>query len=467
MQETIKRTLRRLRRQYHLNMTALIDPHGNVEIEKMVDREQFLHVRCWVVGMAEPIMCTFVYGKCNKAAREEIWHFMRQTAEKGDKWMIGGDFNTILSTSERSDGAYPTHHSIEQFGEAIFDCGLVDMSFEGSRYTWTDHRLRERHANFLEVIEKCWKMPVVEQGMLKLKIKLTRLKQHLKQWNKDVFGNLFHNISQADLAVQQAEKAYDTNPSDDNLLDMNRIMAIYQNVLAAEEDFWKQKSACKWVVEGERNTQYYHSLFKKKKRACSGISQILHDGQQLTAESEIKESGVLFFSKLFKADSPPHGLERIGEHIPTIVTSEMGTALCRPVTTKEVKSVVFGMDIHRTVGLNGFNAFFYQHYWNVIQNDVVEAVEDFMREYLTRGINRLFANNHSLTYKGSMGVSHLSYAEDIILFTNAKVRSLETVMDFLKEYEATSGQLINVEKSAFILSPNAPPMVRHRVKRIT
>ncbi|KAL0448030.1 UNVERIFIED_CONTAM: hypothetical protein Slati_1930900 [Sesamum latifolium] len=53
--------------------------------------------------------------------------------------------STLFFLSLRGlNGVYPTHHSIEEFCEAIFDGGLIDLSFERSQYTWMDHHLWQR-----------------------------------------------------------------------------------------------------------------------------------------------------------------------------------------------------------------------------------------------------------------------------------------------------------------------------------
>ena len=44
-------------------------------------------------------------------------------------------------------------------------------------------------------------------------------------------------------------------------------------------------------------------------------------------------------------------------------------------------------------------------------------------------------------------VNHLSFDDDIILFTSGQCKNLKILMSTLKEYEDTSGQLINGEKS--------------------
>ncbi|KAK4419403.1 hypothetical protein Salat_2353200 [Sesamum alatum] len=97
--------------------------------------------------------------------------------------------------------------------------------------------------------------------------KLRRLKQRLKHWNKTIFGDLFQNLTQAEETVKQAERRYDADPSDENLYAMNEGTGLLQHSLSVEEDFWRQKAACRWTLDGDRNTRYFHSLVKKGARS--------------------------------------------------------------------------------------------------------------------------------------------------------------------------------------------------------
>ncbi|KAK4397404.1 hypothetical protein Sango_1577000 [Sesamum angolense] len=83
-----------------------------------------------------------------------------------------------------------------------------------------------------------------------------------------------------------------------------------------------------------------------------------------------------------------------------------------------------------------------------------------MVEYLSHGINKLMAENPSMNYQGSMGVSHLSYIDDTIIFTNAKLSSLRKIMNFLQRFVSRSGQLVNAEKSVYTLAPTTPMLAR-------
>ena len=64
-------------------------------------------------------------------------------------------------------------------------------------------------------------------------------------------------------------------------------------------------------------------------------------------------------------------------------------------------------------------------------------------------------------------MNHLSFADDIILFTSGKSKTLKILMHTLKEYEKISGQLINGDKSHFILHSSAFNSTRDRIKRLT
>ncbi|KAG8372567.1 hypothetical protein BUALT_Bualt12G0079500 [Buddleja alternifolia] len=69
-------------------------------------------------------------------------------------------------------------------------------------------------------------------------------------------------------------------------------------------------------------------------------------------------------------------------------------------------------------------------------------------ELLSKGMSSLFAANPSLYYNTSRGIkiSHLAYADDIVIFSNAKEQGLVVLMDFLKSYEIKLGQRISYGK---------------------
>ncbi|KAL0298003.1 UNVERIFIED_CONTAM: hypothetical protein Sangu_3166400 [Sesamum angustifolium] len=92
----------------------------------------------------------------------------------------------------------------------------------------------------------------------------------------------------------------------------------------------------------------------------------------------------------------------------------------------------------------------------------------FAAEALSNGIEHLFNGNPDMYFqaKCEVKISHLSYADDVIIFTNCKEAGLLRLMNFLRKFEEQSGQQINQAKSAFIPGRKAN-LIANRIKNIT
>ncbi|KAL0295867.1 UNVERIFIED_CONTAM: hypothetical protein Scaly_3084900 [Sesamum calycinum] len=69
--------------------------------------------------------------------------------------------------------------------------------------------------------------------------------------------------------------------------------------------------------------------------------------------------------------------------------------------------------------------------------------------------------------KCEVKISQLSYADDVIIFTNCKEAGLLRLMNFLRKFEEQSGQQINQAKSAFIIPGRKANLIANRIKNIT
>ena len=80
-------------------------------------------------------------------------------------------------------------------------------------------------------------------------------------------------------------------------------------------------------------------------------------------------------------------------------------------------------------------------------------------EVLSRGLNHLIYSKqvHSFSMpRNCPPISHLAFADDVIIFTNGSKNSLCKLMAFLSQYENESGHKINKQKSCFLLGDKAP-----------
>ncbi|XP_055835056.1 uncharacterized protein LOC129903519 [Solanum dulcamara] len=91
-------------------------------------------------------------------------------------------------------------------------------------------------------------------------------------------------------------------------------------------------------------------------------------------------------------------------------------------------------------------------------------------EVFSRMLNSLYQKNDfipfSMSTKGS-NINHLSYADDIVIFSSENSRSLKLIMKQIHKYEKSSGQRVNDDKSFFLTSPKAGSYKINRISDIT
>lgn len=53
-------------------------------------------------------------------------------------WLITGDFNSVLQQDDRIGGNPVSMSKITDFHKSVVECGLLELPYYGSRYTWND-----------------------------------------------------------------------------------------------------------------------------------------------------------------------------------------------------------------------------------------------------------------------------------------------------------------------------------------
>ncbi|XP_060210740.1 uncharacterized protein LOC132637705 [Lycium barbarum] len=89
-------------------------------------------------------------------------------------------------------------------------------------------------------------------------------------------------------------------------------------------------------------------------------------------------------------------------------------------------------------------------------------------EALSRGLNALYKKPRFLEYgmtKWSPRINHLSYVDDTILFVSADQYSVKLMMRVLNRYVKVSGQLVNLNKSAFYVHEKVQSGLVSRLKQ--
>lgn len=90
-------------------------------------------------------------------------------------------------------------------------------------------------------------------------------------------------------------------------------------------------------------------------------------------------------------------------------------------------------------------------------------------EGFSRGIKSLSAARHIHSFRLGrvpLAITHLAYADDLLIFLRGTLRNLQRLKLFLSQYEAASGQKVNYHKSTIITSSHVKTPQQRRFKEI-
>ncbi|XP_073029257.1 uncharacterized protein [Primulina eburnea] len=331
-------------------------------VECLLDHTQFLHFRVSASFLPTTVFCSFVYAKCDYIERRQLWTSLLQVKPDHGPWLVGGDFNVVRNSSECLGSSGGRFASMEEFNHFILDSGLVDAGFEGSSFTWTNKTIWKRldrvlfpvfasgpssfrfqsmwlrHHGFLQTVRLNWNLPCHLNGMHRLFVKLKRLKSHLKWWNKGVFGDLFAKLAEAEQAVRVAEAVCEADPSDLHWTTLSNCNVDLARVTAMEADFWRQKAACRWLED------VWGRLFQN-----------------------------LLTGDPFVLSCPDFS------DFPLVISDLENANIAAPPSLEEVRATVFSIHRDSVAGPDGFSSAFFQHCWEIVHQDVLDAVLDFFR----------------------------------------------------------------------------------------
>nr|XP_009793107.1 PREDICTED: uncharacterized protein LOC104240027 [Nicotiana sylvestris] len=91
-------------------------------------------------------------------------------------------------------------------------------------------------------------------------------------------------------------------------------------------------------------------------------------------------------------------------------------------------------------------------------------------EALSRALNKLPENSQFIGFSMStsgLKINHLSYADELVLFSSRDRNSIKLIMEVLNDYQHASGQEINRDKSFFLTHNSRNRRVNRRIKRWT
>lgn len=290
----------------------------------------------------------FIHASCDNSLWQRLWSRLLQLCGSGLPMLLVGDFNVILSASEKKGGRSFTVAKVADFSDFIQAAVLIDVGFSGLAFTWCNNhfgqaRVLKRldrllvnhvwdhlqvqfsvqhlgrtcsdhsplilaakplqqgglrsfwflnvwclHHSFLEVVWMAWDVQCEGRPWRKLLMKLKEVKMHLTRWNKEVFGNIPDGVLQAKEEFLQNEAMVENDLSDVNMFEFYAVQARLKVALRRDEEFWRQKACLKWLKHSDSISRFFHASVHQK-RACLHIHCNKNlEGEWLTELAKIK-----------------------------------------------------------------------------------------------------------------------------------------------------------------------------------
>ncbi|XP_058751102.1 uncharacterized protein LOC131624142 [Vicia villosa] len=302
--------------------------------------------------------------------------------------------------------------------------------------------------DYEKLIGDVWKTKVYGCPMYILDRKLRLLKGKLKDWNKHKFRDVKERVVKAEKALNDIQRNIGLSGYNDWLeVEEAKAQHDLEKALILEEAFWKEKENIKWHFEGDKNTKFFHTYAKIKKK--NNIIASLNVNDTVTTDSKVIELYLInHFSALFNQNMLLQDSGLIQRVIPCLINDNTNAMLTLDPSEEEIYHAVMNLNSDSAPGPDGFGPLFFQKYWSIIKCDVIGAVNHFfIQDWVMPHYN---ANTIVLIPKTNEPNSINNYRP--IALANCKFKIITKIM--ADRLATILPSLISKEKNGFVMGRN-------------
>ncbi|CAL5355041.1 unnamed protein product [Camellia sinensis] len=375
-----------------------------------------------------------------------MWNCLLKLKEEfPNPWCLGGDFNEIRQIGDRR-GCSRRDRGMKDFNEFIDKCEISDLPLLGRRFTWCNSYTGEKwsridrifvdpkwlevfniklwglprmvsdhcpllmmederdwgpkpfrvlnawflHKNFQSFWESKWQESAVEgwAGFI-LTQKLKLLKNNLKSWNVEVFGNVVNKLKSVEGDLHSLDLLAEVRDLDgEEKVRRSEARIEMWRLSRMVEWLWLQKSRLNWTMKGDKNTRFFH-VITKCRTIRNEINSITEGDVVFEEPRHVKSKVLEYFQNQFSESWAARPV--LGGHFPSVLDRARADLLEAEFTEAEIKSAVMECDGNKAPGPDGFNMLCFQKFWNVMKGEVINFVNEFHRNgKLVKGINSSF-----------------------------------------------------------------------------
>ncbi|XP_019184779.1 PREDICTED: uncharacterized protein LOC109179736 [Ipomoea nil] len=367
---------------------------------------------------------TCYYGFSQRHRRSEAWDLLKSFAPRSNlPWVMIGDFNDLLFQHEKRGGNPHPNSLLRGFGETIDHCGLAQLPMEGYRFTWekgkgTPTCIEERldkvlasnawreivpgarvsnnlmrksdhSALFLSIhetvpntrggrrgfrFEMAWVYDEGCRGVVERSWEEGRSEgiqdciaycgNQLSKWG----GDRYHKFGEKIMFLRKQQLHLRGRTDLTSLAEFQRLEETLSNMEIQEDTYWRQRAKQHWLKNADANTKFYH-MYASHRKKKNTIYKLMNDNGDWMEGDNMNTIILEYFSQIFSSGDPIDGNDLFSEISPR-VTQTQNDQLLRPFVITEVRDALFAMAPDKAPGPDGMNPGFYQHFWDVVGNDI-------------------------------------------------------------------------------------------------
>ncbi|XP_075087606.1 uncharacterized protein LOC107820507 [Nicotiana tabacum] len=367
----------------------------DIDVDIVMNMKQQMTLKLFHRNMSKELYMILLYAKCDAIARIELWDSMYHLASDMESpWLVGGDFNVILSEEEK---VYLTE--VEDFTHCMDTCTLYNLGFKGSLYTWWNgssdidciFKRQDRfftNQQFLDLFPALEVEHLIKYGsdhaplLLSCNIDTVQVKKHFKFLNfwtkhktflklgaKETFGDIFKQVAALEDVIKVHEIEFELNPTAQNRAKLHKVEADLTKYYHLEEELWRQKAGMQWFKDGDRKTKFFHAHVRGKRKRLQ-VSRILDKNDNwIESQEEMEKEAVDCFQAQFTEERIPNNFDIIN-HVHRMISAEQNERMWEEPTMEEVKAAVYGLNGTSASGPDGFTGQLNHASWEVICVDV-------------------------------------------------------------------------------------------------
>jgi hypothetical protein len=192
------------------------------------------------------------------------------------------------------------------------------------------------HHNFAAFVEKEWQPG---EAMIIVVDFLNQFTTSPRNWNHEVFQNIFRRKRHLLARLHGVQKALSTNPNPFLFKLEKELISQYNQTLKQEELLWFQKCRVRWLQCGDSNTTFT-PLPRRRRNKVEGLEDV--NGNWVTEQDQLKLIATDYFKELYSSDDREARPWSHPSDFPPLLPEDQA-AFARGVTDLEIKDALFSL----------------------------------------------------------------------------------------------------------------------------